>query len=407
MRIARRLDDELLLSAALNSHPDTMKQMNRYHIRLRSIFTMLLPAFVAMSRQSYAQTAPTVHTEGALAARRALVERAQDAATAGRHAVAVALAEEAGRIELTPSLRAFLSRELGNVSRFASALEQAELCLREAQQDATVARREVLITECRRLLTLNQSRVVLVTVVVPSNPAPGIVVRVGSRVIVQSEFGLPLPIDPGELLVEATAPNVEPFRVAVRGIAGAFNRTEIPARFSASNGPSSTNTSTNINAGSTPNPNPNLASNPSRIDPPTSSPRREPPVQSHVGAGPFVLGGIAVVSFGLSGGFAVLQSAAFSAAGCRPSGGDILCSNATQVQAFMSPTGPDPYTPNLLLNASLGVGAAALVGGVTWLIVGATRSTPTHQSRASNVRLHGLSPTWSANEVLLRLFGAF
>lgn len=83
--------------------------------------------------------------------RRALIQRAAVARDRGDHTLALALAVEAARLAMTPSLRAFISHEHAALGQHADALAQAEACVREAESSPPRPERDTLLTECRTL----------------------------------------------------------------------------------------------------------------------------------------------------------------------------------------------------------------------------------------------------------------
>src|SRR5690349_3172205 len=68
----------------------------------------------------------------AIAARRSLIEQAQQARRAGDHVRALDLAERATQISMSPSLRLFIAQEQTALGRLADAFGNADLCGREA-----------------------------------------------------------------------------------------------------------------------------------------------------------------------------------------------------------------------------------------------------------------------------------
>lgn len=205
-----------------------------WSIRSRQALSLLtVLGTLSLSRAAVAQTTPVVDppTEAALAARRTLVERAQMAAHAGRHQEALSHADAAGRIEMSPSLRMFIAQERSALGMHALAMEAADQCVREANRNVAVDRRESILTQCRQIAHDSQGHVVVVTVTAPVARMDGLVVRVGSRALTRSEIGVPFNVDPGLLVVEATAPGVEPFREQRDGVAGAVVSFAIGDRF--------------------------------------------------------------------------------------------------------------------------------------------------------------------------------
>ena len=210
----------------------------------RPRWTALLPLLVTLgSSTTFAQSTPP--TEAALAARRTLVERAQDASRAGHHDEALSQAESAGRIEMTPSLRMFIAQERATLGQYALAMEAADQCVREATRSAALERREMILTSCRQITHNNQSHVVLLTITSPPQLAAGTVVRLGSRTFEPSSLGTPINIDATPMVFTVSAPGVEPFREERTLVEGTTVTVVIPQRFAQSIATTTATTTTN------------------------------------------------------------------------------------------------------------------------------------------------------------------
>lgn len=155
-----------------------------------------------------------------VAARRLLLEQAQAARTAGDHARALDLANRAGRLQMSVSLRMFLAEEQQAVGQLSGALGTAELCVREAEHDPALRNREAIMSRCTELRTALRPRVGFVTVSVPEPAPTGLVVRVGGQTVSEALYGVASVVTPGEVVVEATAPGRRPFRQSIAAVAG-------------------------------------------------------------------------------------------------------------------------------------------------------------------------------------------
>ncbi len=387
---------------------------------------------------SIASAQTTEISEGAMVARRALVERAQEAARAGNHEQALSLAENAGRIEMSPSLRLFIAQERVALGRHASAMEAAELCVREASRAPTLERRDQIIAACRQILNTSQRNVVLLTLTVPAARRGGFALRVDGRAISDAELALPVALDAGTHVVEVTANGADTHRETLRGAPGETLTFTVPSRFApdpitnagtatgaATGTGTATGTATGAGTGqatgtgagtgaasatghgtashtnSSGTGNSSTNSNGNGRSTPTPTPTPPPPdgFFARVGAGPFVIGGIGVVGFALSGVFAVVAANELTRAGCRVAGNEILCRTPEQAAAFMSnaPGSPDPYTPTTIAQISAIGGAVLVTGAVVWMAVGATRSrssTTTVVERSTARARTWLSPSF-------------
>lgn len=211
----------------------TIARSSGYFSDPRSLLSLaLLTSMLVIERSASAQTAPiSAPSEDALAARRTLIERAQTAASVGRHSEALQHAEAAARIENSPSLRLFIAQQRVALGRHAAAIVAADQCVREATHNTALERRDSILTQCRQIARDSQRMVVLVSLTVPPSPREGLTVRIGDRAVTGAEVGTPLNVDSGMLNIEITAPGVEPFREQREGVAGAVLALTIPARF--------------------------------------------------------------------------------------------------------------------------------------------------------------------------------
>jgi|LNFM01.1.fsa_nt_gb hypothetical protein len=372
---------------------------------------MIVGSSFAAPRSARAQSAPSI-SESAMVTRRALVERAQSAARANNHSEALALAEQAGRIEMSPSLRLFIAQERAALGRHASAMEYAELCVREASRNEALERREMILAACRQVLTTSQRNVVLLALSVPSARRTGFSLRVGGRLLADGDLNVPVALDPGEHALEATAPGVETHRETIRGTPGAMLSATIPERFAASAAEPTTQSSNTQSAGNGADParatmnntgatQGNSSGTPSgqRSDATPAGgavqtpvvprqPTTTPGFVARVGAGPFVTLGVGAGLVATSIALSVVAQNAFNGTGCRPAGAEILCQTAQQAEAFRAggPGAPDPYTPTTIAQVSLGLGLGAIVGATIWMAAaGARGESAPREQRAQRV----------------------
>lgn len=148
------------------------------------------------------------------AARAGMLTEAERASDRGDHAQALDLATRAGAIRMTPSLRGFIAQEHHALGHLLEAYDAAVLCEREARADPTARRREQTIATCSALSAELSPRIGRVTVRVP-DPPPGVRVRVADAELASALWGLPYPVRPGRVVVEAAAESRRPFRVEV------------------------------------------------------------------------------------------------------------------------------------------------------------------------------------------------
>ncbi len=343
--------------------------------------TALTVISLAFSLTGFAQTAPSPPISGAqLVARRTLLERAQAASRARDYAQALSLAQQAGNIEMTPSLRMFLAQQQQELGHHADAMESAEYCVREATHNQALERREIILGECRRLSAVSQRQVVLVTITVSPRHHQSLAIRVGTRAVRESEYNIPIVLDPGRYEIVATSPGQPIHEEIAVGAPGTTITVNIPSRFEVSQ-PQVTNpvttAVTGVETGTTNTSVNNHQNGPIATNTPLVQPgivHPAPGLLARVGAGPWVLIGTGVAGFVTAGAFFVLRNGQFST--CRPVGEMIVCDTDEAARQWMSGAAgsPDPYTFNTLTNVSLAVGGVALLGGAIWFAVNAARS---------------------------------
>jgi hypothetical protein len=140
------------------------------------------------------------------AVRRDQLEIARAALDAHDHPRAIAALEAVTRIRPSPSVAGHLMLEYEAVGRRADALAQAELCYQGAMHDTGIPERDTILTACteaRARLTRQVGRVVLE---VPMPPLEGLRVTVAGREVRSALWGLPYPVDPGRVVIEASLP---------------------------------------------------------------------------------------------------------------------------------------------------------------------------------------------------------
>ncbi|MFO0624076.1 MAG: hypothetical protein U0325_00550 [Polyangiales bacterium] len=317
-------------------------------------------AGVLLAASVGAQTTP-----GAVAARALLIEQAEQARDAGDHPAALSLANRAGRIEMTVSLRMFIAEEQLATRSFAAALASSLLCLREAGRDPGLRARDAILTRCREVNQRARSSVALITLRPPAEAAD-LAVTLDDAPVPPELFDAPQPVDPGAHRVVVRAPG----------------RDDLAETFDAREGEAQT---LSLHVG----PPRAAAPAPQRVETPVT-PR---PVAPR----PSVAGPVALWTVGAAG---VVAAAVFftlresSAQGCDigddPAGsGERVwrCDTPTQVQAV---TGRETWT--VLSAASLGVGLLAAGAGLVWWTQ-RPRAVPLIEARRDGVVL-GVGGRW-------------
>jgi hypothetical protein len=150
-----------------------------------------------------------------VAARRLALSEAERARAAGRHEEALEFARRAGGLQMTPSVRMFITQELAALGRNAQAFQSAELCLREVQTARELHNAEAIRAACAEIEQQTRGRVGQVVIDYEGAAPEGLEVRVGEAVLRSNLLGLPRVVEPGVQAIAASAPGYEPFRADV------------------------------------------------------------------------------------------------------------------------------------------------------------------------------------------------
>jgi hypothetical protein len=293
--------------------------------------------------------AVAAQTQTELATRRMLIEQATAERTAGHRAQALSLAQRAGAVRMSPSVRLFIAQEMDATGDPAGALAMAGECVREVERDRAVPHRAALLRMCRELVSSTPSRVGYLVVRAPAPAPEGLRVTIRGAVLNPSLLGVPLVVSPGSLAIEASAPG----RVA----------------FSASRAvDAGTTVAVDLDLPAEPVAPPVIVPPPVSILPPVVAAPRPPPLAPTPGArspsrlAPGLLLGSGAAA--LVGGVVLLVLRAGALDGCTVTGGAAVCDTPQQSDAAGSANGLAAGGGVLL-----GVGAAALATGVGWLLL--------------------------------------
>ena len=285
-------------------------------------------------------------------ARRQLIEQGVQARDAGDHARAVELFTQAGRIEMRPGLRTSLAQEYEALGRHREACEMASRGVDEARADlsrpengrALQGSAEVAATACR-LVGLLHLRL-------PADALRGLQMIVQGRAVEATGEMVVVAVDPGVAVVQAVAADGRTFRQDVTVRAGETGELVVALQ--------------GAPAAAVPAPVAAAPAAPGAV--PIADTAPVTVAAGHrggAGAGPWIVGGVGVLAFGLAGVFyGVLRAGALSDR-------DAACHAATM---SCDPAALDAQsraeTATLLTNVALGVGSAAVVGGVVWYLLG-------------------------------------
>lgn len=157
-----------------------------------------------------------------IAARRQLIEQAQAAQAGGDHTRALDLADRAGQISMSVSLRRFIAEEQMAVGQPAAALGSAELCVREAKVEASEAHRiacQAIVDKARPLVAY------LVITIRPEVASP--VVTVDGKAVPLALLGQRYVVNPSEVKIVATAPGFGKVEHGVKATPGEVSTVEL------------------------------------------------------------------------------------------------------------------------------------------------------------------------------------
>lgn len=272
------------------------------------------------------------------ALRRDLLAQAEQARESGDHARAVQLADRAAALRMTPSLALLLAQEHEQLGHLVVALDHARRCTADATSDSTLRNRDRLLGICHELTEVLSRRVGRITVRIPSELAQA-TVRVGDRELPTAAWGVAVPVDPGEVVVRVSdEARHHAQTVTVRVAVGASVEIDLPSPRAQA-----------VVAGP-----PTLQAAP-RVAPTQPT---EAPAGGGAGAGPWVLAGVGAAAFVGAGVLWALHDGAMSerdgacdAGGCDPSSVDA----DARMRGLTTAT-----------NVAIGVGSAAVAGGVVW-----------------------------------------
>lgn len=306
---------------------------------LRRQNLLLLGALVALApRAAWAQT------EAELATRRELLTQAQQRFEQSDFDRALDLAQRAGQIQMTPSVRAFLADTQRQLRHYVEAQVMADRCVREANADERLTNRERILALCTEVSAEARSRASRVVVEVPANAPADFRVLVNGQVLNPALYGVSYLVNPGTVLVAATATGRAPFEARLEAASGAEQRVTVVLREGSAPGPV-----------------------------PVQPPRPVAVPRSGVPGGAIALlavGGGGVLAGGVFAGLYASSVGNLNGMCTMPAtaGGNYQCDPAArgvrdQAQTFG--------------NASVGLfagGAAVMLGGVLWAVLGGPRA---------------------------------
>jgi hypothetical protein len=276
----------------------------------------------------------------------ALFEQGRRLVAAGKYAEACPSFADSQRLDPSPGTLLNLANCYEKLGRTATAWAT----YKEAASAANAAGRpDYVSTAERHADALSPKLAHLVTTV--SRPVDGEHVRRDGVEVAGSAWGVPLPVDTGTHLVEASAPGYKPWSTTVEVTQdGSNGSVAVPALEAL---PPST-------ASASPAPPPPPPAVTQSAPPPPEAPPSGGSTQRIIGV---VVTGVGITGLAASGAFAILAKSTYN-----QSVGNCESSNAN----LCTPTGVSQrntaMTEGNVASVALGVGAAALVAGaITWL----------------------------------------
>lgn len=301
--------------------------------------------------------------------RQALTIQARQAMIAGDHSKALSLATQAGQIRMSPSLRLFIAQEQNEIGQLAPALSNAELCVFEATKDKALKKRKEILRTCKDLMAHIQKFAGRITVSLPTPVPPQVRVLIGSQEVEESLFGRPYPIRPGAIHVEATAPGCLPYQRELEIEAG----DEVTVTVSLPPDPDLVQTTPPPVASIEPKlPTPSTDSAIAFISAPIET-------RSAGGTGPYFLAGAGAATLSTSGVLLLLRNSDQRKLATYCGGPNrSICTDTPEARSLHRRVG----RYNTWTSITLGVGAAALIGGSAWWLYtrapgGGSRRLPT------------------------------
>ncbi len=302
-------------------------------------------------------TSAEAQTNDAL--RRDLITQAEQARDAGDHARAAELAVRAGQLRMTPSLALMIAQEQESVGHVVDALDYARRCASDASRDESLRNRERLARICRELASTLAPRIARVTVRVPSGDDSA-TVQVGQHSVPPAGWGVPMPVDPGDVLVRASAPDGRRFERTVHVAGGATVEVVVALAV-----PPEPVASLAVGAGRTT----------TTVSPVGAGQVSSVTSRSGAGVGPWVVAGAGVASLIVAGALWSLHGDALAERdGACDAGGCDTSAIDSDARARRLTTGT---------NVAIGLGCAAIAGGAAWFLIGRVGSSERRSLRPS------------------------
>jgi hypothetical protein len=144
-----------------------------------------------------------------------LVQRATEATARGDSREALAWAQKAAAIRLSPSLRVFMLGVQRAAGDLAGAYTNARMCVSEADADPKLPMRDKILAACHEAVAALKPTIGELSVTLPSPLPAAIKVSVSGVEVLPPLLTLPYPVNPGQASVDASAPGYAPFHQQV------------------------------------------------------------------------------------------------------------------------------------------------------------------------------------------------
>lgn len=139
-----------------------------------------------------------------------LIADAKDAHKNHDHARAKELAQKALTMRATPSLQELAAREASETGDFAFAFLTGQKCLLEANRDGNLPDKDRLVKACTSIVAKVKDKIAYVVVQVADAPRNARI-TIGGQELHEAALGSPYVVNPGDIKVEADAPDYQAF----------------------------------------------------------------------------------------------------------------------------------------------------------------------------------------------------
>jgi hypothetical protein len=308
------------------------------------------------------------------AAAQALFDQARELTRQGKFAEACPKLQESNRLDPGIGTQFHLADCYEQSGRVASAWAQFLDVASQARATGQLDREKAAATRAQKL----EARLPRLLVNVPEgSKTPGLEIRRNGQLVGSAQWGVPLPVDPGEVELTASAPGKQTLRQTLRAEEGKTASYSVPALAQGDSAPTPTSApATAAPSAVTVAPQPP----PDPVSPDADKPRDNAKARSNNG---LVLGlaGLGVVGLGVSGAFAVMAKGKDADSKkdnhCKPNDPKVCDETGVGLRN-------DAIRDGNVATVAVIAGGVALAGAVVvWLLSGPTE--PEHTASRSRV----------------------